>query len=250
MEKEYKVAYYIRVSREEQAKGYSPEGQKTTLDGWLAEKEDWRWVKTYKDETSGKDIKGREKFQEMIADAKNRLFDGICVYDNDRFSRSTKDVLVIMDDLLSYGIKLHIYTLRHIDIYSDQGRFILTNFAAFSEFFRGQLASKIRVGVKQKMKNEWFGQAPYGYTQVSDDIGGIKKNTSLVENPEEKEILTTIKELRDEEKSYSEMENSLNEQKVTTRFTRSDRQCSWHPSTVRNILIRPEVKLNDKKEEA
>jgi len=250
MEKEYKVAYYIRVSREEQAKGYSPEGQKTTLDGWLAEKEDWRWVKTYKDETSGKDIKGREKFQEMIADAKNQLFDGICVYDNDRFSRSTKDVLVIMDDLLSYGIKLHIYTLRHIDIYSDQGRFILTNFAAFSEFFRGQLASKIRVGVKQKMKNEWFGQAPYGYTQVSDDIGGRKKNTRLVKNHEEQEILKKIRELREEEKSYSEIANYLNEHKVTTRFTRSDRQCSWHPSTVRNILIRPEVALNDQKEEA
>ena len=249
MEKEYKVAYYIRVSREEQAKGYSPEGQKTTLDGWLTEKEDWRWVKTYKDETSGKDIKGREKFQEMLVDAKNRLFDGICVYDNDRFSRSTKDVLVIMDDLLSYGIKLHIYTLRHIDIYSDQGRFILTNFAAFSEFFRGQLASKIRVGVKQKMKNEWFGQAPYGYTQVSDDIGGRKKNTRLVENAEEQEILKKIKELREDEKSYSEIANYLNEHKVTTRFTRSDRQCSWHPSTVRNILIRPEVILNDKKKE-
>lgn len=249
MKNEYKVAYYIRVSREEQAKGYSPEGQKSTLDGWVNENEGWRWVKTYKDETSGKDIKGREKFQEMLIDAKNRLFEGICVYDNDRFSRSTKDVLTIMDDLLSYGVKLHIYTLRHIDIYSDQGRFILTNFAAFSEFFRGQLASKIRVGVKQKMKNEWFGQAPYGYTQISDDVGGRKKNTRLIENPEEKKILEKIKELREDEKSYSEIANYLNEHKINTRFTRSDRKCSWHPSTVRNIIIRPRVNLNDKKEE-
>jgi len=249
MKNDYKVAYYIRVSREEQAKGYSPEGQKTTLDGWLSENNDWRWVKTYKDETSGKDIKGREKFQEMIADAKNRLFDGICTYDNDRFSRSTKDVLNIMDDLLSYGIKLHIYTLRHIDIYSDQGRFILTNFAAFSEFFRGQLASKIRVGVKQKMKNEWFGQAPYGYTILSDDIGGRKKNTRLIENPKEQQVLKKMKELRGESKSYSEIANYLNQNKVETRFTRNDKQFHWHPSTVRNILIRPEVDLHDKKEE-
>ena len=248
MKKDYKVAYYIRVSREEQAKGYSPEGQKSTLDGWLKET-DWHWVKTYKDETSGKDIKGREKFQEMIIDAKNGLFEGICTYDNDRFSRSTKDVLNIMDDLLSYGVKLHIYNLRHIDIYSDQGRFILTNFAAFSEFFRGQLASKIRVGVKQKMKNEWFGQAPFGYRQVSDDIGGRKKNTRLVENHTEQEVLNKMKELRNEEKSYSEIANYLNENKIETRFTRDDKQFHWHPSTVRNILIRTEVKLYDKKEE-
>ena len=249
IEKEYKVSYYIRVSREEQAKGYSPEGQKSTLDGWLNEKENWRWVKTYKDETSGKDIKGREKFQEMIADAKNRLFDGICVYDNDRFSRSTKDVLTIMDDLLSYGIKLHIYTLRHINIYSDQGRFILTNFAAFSEFFRGQLASKIRVGVKQKMKNEWFGQAPYGYTIVSDIVGNRRKNTRLVENPEEQEVLQLMKKLRKEEKSYNEIATYLNGQKIKTRYTREDKQSSWYSTTVRNILNRQDVVINDEKEE-
>jgi site-specific DNA recombinase len=243
------VAYYIRVSREEQAKGYSPEGQKSTLDDWLNEKENWRWVKTYKDETSGKDIKGREKFQEMITDAENRLFDGICVYDNDRFSRSTKDVLTIMDNLLSYGIKLHIYTLRHIDVYSDQGRFILTNFAAFSEFFRGQLASKIRVGVKQKMKNEWFGQAPYGYTVVSDVVGNRKKNTRLVKNPEEQKILTQMNKLREERKSYSEIAAYLNEQKIKTRYTRKDKKSSWYSTTVRNILIRREVVINDKKEE-
>ena len=244
-----KIAYYIRVSREEQAKGYSPEGQKSTLDGWLTEKPNWRWVKTYKDETSGKDIKGRPKFQEMIADAKNQLFDGICTYDNDRFSRSTKDVLNIMDDLLSYGIRLHIYTLRHIDIYSDQGRFILTNFAAFSEFFRGQLASKIRVGVKQKMKNEWFGQAPYGYSIVSDVVGNRKKNTRLVVNPEEQQILAQMRKLREEGKSYNEIAKYLNENKVETRYTRKDKKSDWYSTTVRNILIRKDVVLEDKKEE-
>jgi len=243
------VAYYIRVSREEQAKGYSPEGQKSTLDGWLTEKPNWRWVKTYKDETSGKDIKGRPKFQEMITDAKNQLFDAICTYDNDRFSRSTKDVLNIMDELLSYGVKLHIYTLRHIDIYSDQGRFILTNFAAFSEFFRGQLASKIRVGVKQKMKNEWFGQAPYGYTIVSDVVGNRKKNTRLVENPEEQKILSKMKELRTDGKSYNEIAKYLNENKVETRYTRKDKKSDWYSTTVRNILNRKEVVIDDNKEE-
>ena len=244
-----KIAYYIRVSREEQAKGYSPEGQKSTLDGWLADNPNWRWVKTYKDETSGKDIKGRPKFQEMIADAKNQLFDRICTYDNDRFSRSTKDVLNIMDELLSYGVKLNIYTLRHIDIYSDQGRFILTNFAAFSEFFRGQLASKIRVGVKQKMKNEWFGQAPYGYTIVSDIVGNRKKNTRLVENPKEQEVLNQMRKLREEGKSYNEIAKYLNENKIETRYTRKDKKSDWYSTTVRNILNRKEVESNDKKEE-
>ncbi len=204
---------------------------------------------TYQDETSGKDIKGRIRFQEMITDAKNGLFNGICMLDNDRFSRSTKDVLNVMDDLLSYGVKLHIYNLRHIDIYSDQGRFILTNFAAFSEFFRGQLASKIRIGVKQKMKNEWFGQAPYGYKILSDIVGNRKKNTRLIENPEEQEVLIIMNKLRGERKSYSEIANYLNENNIKTRHTREDKISSWYSTTVRNILNRRDVVLNGKKEE-
>lgn len=242
---EYKVAFYVRVSREEQAKGYSPEGQRSTLDAWAREME-WKWVKTYQDEVSGKDTQ-RERFQEMIADAKQNLFDGICMLDNDRFSRSTKDLLNVMDDLLAYGVKLHIYNLRHIDIYSDQGRFILTNFAAFSEFFRGQLASKIRVGVKQKMKREWFGQAPYGYKILSDTVGNRKTNTRLIENPEEQEVIAQMRKLREEGESYREIATTLNENRILTRLKRAGKKCKWHPITVRNILMRLEGGLNERK---
>ena len=56
-------------------------------------------------------------------------------------------------------------------------------------------------------------------------------------------------ELRAEEKSYNEIANYLNEHEIETRFTRSDKQFHWHPSTVRNILMRPEVILNKKEEE-
>ena len=205
----------------------------------------WTWVKTYYDQESAKDT-NREKFQEMIIDAKNGLFEGICIVDSDRFSRSTKDMLTIMDDLLTYEVRLHIHNLQHINIYSEQGRFMLTNLAAFSEFFRGQLATKIRAGVKQKMKNEWFGQAPYGYTILSDTIGNRKLNTRLIQNEEEQKILILMRKLKAEEKSYSEIANYLNENGIPTRLNRDGNKCSWHPSTVRNILMRDEFKHYEK----
>ena len=236
----YKVSFYVRVSLEEQAKGYSLGGQVATLKNW-AEENEWKWVKTYDDKASGKDTK-REKFQEMIGDAKQGLFDGICMLDNDRFSRDTKDMLTVMDNLREHGVKLHIYNLRHIDIYSEQGRFILTNFAAFSEFFRGQLASKIRVGVKRKMENEWFGQAPYGYRVVSEDISGRKKNTRLVENPKEQKVISIMKELKNSGRSYSEIAAILNDRRISTRHKREGKKSKWYPVTVRNILTR-EVKI-------
>ena len=243
----YKVAYYIRVSMGEQSGGYSLEGQKSTLDDWVKDME-WRWVKTYYDEAIVKDT-NREKFQELITDAKHGLFDGICMVDSDRFSRSTKDLLDIMDDLIEHRVRLHIHNLQHIDIYNEQGRLLLTNLAAYSEFFRGQLASKIRAGVKQKMKNEWFGQAPYGYTIISDDIGGRRKNTRLKKDKEEQKVLTKMRKLRENGKSYSEIATALNKDGIPTRYTKESKKSSWYSSTVRNILIRREVVINDKKEE-
>jgi site-specific DNA recombinase len=242
----HRVAFYIRVSTGEQTKGYSLEGQKSILTSWAMQM-GWTWVKTYFDEASAKDTK-REKFQEMITDAKNGLFDGICIVDSDRFSRSTKDMLTLMDDLLAFDVKLHIHNLQHIDIYSEQGRFTLTNLAAFSEFFRGQLATKIRAGVKQKMKNEWFGQAPYGYTILSDTIGNRKKNTRLIENVEEQNILTLMRQLKAEEKSYSEIANYLNENRIPTRLKREGNKCSWYSCTVRNILMREVDKKDEQKD--
>ncbi|KYK23699.1 hypothetical protein AYK21_02140 [Thermoplasmatales archaeon SG8-52-2] len=238
----YKVAFYIRVSKGEQTKGYSVDGQKSTLKVW-AEEMNWKWVKTYFEEVSAKDL-NREKFQEMITDAKNGLFDGICIVDSDRFSRSTKDLLNVMDDLKNYRVKLNIYNLQHIDIYSEQGRFTLTNLAAFSEFFRKQLASKIRAGVKQKMKNEWFGQAPYGFSILSDIKGSRKVNTRLIENFEEQEVLKQMKKLRELGKSYSEIAEALNKDGIPTRYTKEDKKSSWYSTTVRNILMRREIKLN------
>jgi site-specific DNA recombinase len=241
----YKVAYYIRVSKGEQSKGYSLEGQKTILDGWVKDNE-WKWVKTYYEEASTKDT-NREKFQEMIMDAKHGLFDGICIVDNDRFSRSTKDLLNIMDDLLKHNVKLHIHNLQHINIYSDQGRLLLTNLATYSEFFRGQLAAKIRTGVKQKMKNEWFGQAPYGYTIISDDVNGRKINTRLIKDQKEQKVLIKMKKLREHGKSYSEIAAILNKEGIPTRYTRGDKKSDWYSTTVRNILVRREIDYDNKK---
>ena len=185
----------------------------------------------------------------MITDAKHGLFDGICMVDSDRFSRSTKELLDIMDDLIEHRVRLHIHNLQHIDIYNEQGRLLLANLATYSEFFRGQLASKIRAGVKQKMKNEWFGQAPYGYTIISDDIGGRKKNTRLIKDKEEQKVLTELRKLRENGKSYSEIATALNKDGIPTRYTKENKKSSWYPSTVRNILIRREVVINDKNKE-
>jgi len=54
-----------------------------------------------------------------------------------------------------------------------------------------------------------------------------------------------MKELRSEGKSYTEIAKYLNEHKIETRHTRIDKKSDWYSTTVRNILIRPEVILDE-----
>lgn len=238
---EYKVVFYTRIDSGDQIKGYSLKGQEAILKNWSEEKK-WKWVKTYSEEADVTDT-NRQKLQEMIQDSKNGLFDGICIVDNDRLSKSTKFLLTIIDDLINFNVKIHIYNLQHLDIYSQTGRFTLTNFAAFSEFYKKQLAIKIKTGLKEKMKTEWFGKAPFGYKILSDIQGNRKKNTRLVVCPEEQEIIQIIKNLRNEGKSYSEIAEYLNFNGYKTRHTKTNNKTHWYGSTIRNILLRSEIKI-------
>ena len=62
-------------------------------------------------------------------------------------------------------------------------------------------------------------------------------------------LLKNIEKQRAEGKSYSEIAEYLNENNIKTRFTKKNRKCIWHPSTVRNILLRSPIKLEKKEKE-
>ena len=130
-----------------------------------------------------------------------------------------------------------------VDIYSKKGKILLNNLEIYNEFFRLQHSSKIRAGVKQKMKNEWFGQAPYGYSIKSDDIQGRKKNTRLIKNIEEQKVISKMQKLREEGNSYNEIAFKLNNECIPTRFSKEGKKSLWFSSTVRNILNRRKIIL-------
>ena len=54
-----------------------------------------------------------------------------------------------------------------------------------------------------------------------------------------------MKNLRENGKSYNEIAEILNKESIVTRYTRKDRKSDWHSSTVRNILMRSKIKINN-----
>jgi len=56
-----------------------------------------------------------------------------------------------------------------------------------------------------------------------------------------------MKKLRENGKSYSEIATALNKKGISTRFTKEGKKSSWYSTTVRNILNRRDIILDDEK---
>src|SRR5699024_6348531 len=91
-----KAAIYIRVSTEEQKKGYSIEAQESVIREY-AKNKDYEVYDVYNDEGySGKDF-NRPEIQRLFSDLANDKVDVILVWKVDRLSRNNTDVLNLID---------------------------------------------------------------------------------------------------------------------------------------------------------
>lgn len=126
-----KIAY-VRVSTEEQNEARQVEALKThEIERWYIEK------------VSGKNL-DRPKLQEMLDFA--REGDTIYVHDWSRLSRSTKDLLDLVDRLTEKGV--HLQSLKEgFDTSTSQGRLTLGILACIYEFERANLLERQREGI-------------------------------------------------------------------------------------------------------
>ena len=59
------------------------------------------------------------------------------------------------------------------------------------------------------------------------------------------QVILHMKKLREANKSYNEIADALNREGILTRYSSSNKKSSWYSSTVRNILNRREIKLDE-----
>ena len=94
-----KVAIYVRVSTTSQVdEGYSIDEQKAKLTSYCDIK-DWSIYEIYTDGGFSGSNTERPALEQLIRDAKRKLFDTVLVYKLDRLSRSQKDTLYLIEDV-------------------------------------------------------------------------------------------------------------------------------------------------------
>jgi len=160
-----KIAIYIRVSTEEQAKeGFSLTTQREYLEEY-AKREGHEVYKIYSDDGISGYSERRPALQELLKDAKLRRFDLVIVYKIDRFSRNLKDLLNLVDELSNSGVGFKSAT-EPFDTTTSAGKLMFQQLGSFAEFERNRLAERVMPGmIKGVQLGNWQGArySPFGY---------------------------------------------------------------------------------------
>ena len=141
-----KIAIYIRVSTEDQAKeGYSLEVQREYLESF-AKREGYEVFKVYCDDGISAYSTRREALQELLKDAKRKKFELVFVYKIDRFSRNLKDLLNLVDELSACEVAFKSAT-EPFDTSTSAGKLMFQQLGSFAEFERNRLAERVMPGM-------------------------------------------------------------------------------------------------------
>lgn len=169
---------YARVSTNKsknkgEDKGQDPELQLKPLRDY-AQARGWA-IKEYVDigESGVKDR--RPQLDVLMEDARKRRIDGILIWKLDRFSRSLKSLLNMLEELKSLGVQFVSYT-ENLDFGSSIGRAMANLIGVFAEFERDLIRERVKAGLQNaKAKGKRLGRR------------------SLIDT----ELLYTIRDMRD-----------------------------------------------------
>jgi DNA invertase Pin-like site-specific DNA recombinase len=148
MDKRVRVALYCRVSSEDQKKKKNVDMQLLDLRRYC-EQRDFRIYKEYSDEGISGTKDRRPALDELMADAQKRRFDIVLVWRFDRFARSTKHLIIALEEFRQLGIDFISYQ-ENIDTSSPLGKAIFTIVSAIAELERSILIERVKSGLRRR----------------------------------------------------------------------------------------------------
>lgn len=137
------VVIYARFSSHNQTE-QSIEGQLKVCYDYAAQ-HDYRVIGEYIDRAISGKTDDRPQFQQMIADSSKRLFEGVLVYQLDRFARNRYDSAVYKKRLKKNGVR--VFSARENISDDASGILIESVLEGMAEYYSAELAQKIKRGM-------------------------------------------------------------------------------------------------------
>src|SRR3989344_597454 len=237
VKKPIRAAIYIRVSTDEQIKGYGLTVQDEKLRAFV-KLHDYALVEKhiYRDEgfSGSLPVEERPGIKKLLEDARNREFDVVITYRLDRMFRKTKLLLEMVDELEKHKVGFKSMT-ESFDTTSVTGKGLMSILAVIAEMERGTIQERTMNGRASAARDgKWVtGVPPYGYIL-------IKKTKKLKIHPEEARwVKTFFKWVVTERLSLREIQQRANDMKIPVpRRKVSEKKTLnyWHKRTLGRIL--------------
>ncbi|MDA2927211.1 recombinase family protein [Acidobacteria bacterium AH-259-G07] len=142
-----RVAVYARISK---AMEQTNENQLLDLRRYVSDR-DWPIYKEYCDGVTGtKD--SRPALNQLMNDAKKRKFDVVLCWRFDRFARSTKHLILALEEFKNLGIDFVSFQ-ENIDTSSPLGSAIFTIISAVAQLERDIIAERVKAGLRRAREN-------------------------------------------------------------------------------------------------
>lgn len=157
---------YARVSTEAQwEEGYSIDAQKQMLDAYCVSKGIME-RKFYIDGGYSGANTDRPMLKKLIEEIEAGNVSEVIVYKLDRFSRSQKDTLYLIEDVLLPNGTSFVSMNENMDTSTPIGRAMLGIMSAFAQLERETIRERTRLGMLERVKSGlWMGggRVPFGY---------------------------------------------------------------------------------------
>ena len=101
----------------------------------------------YVDHMSGS-REDRPAFIRMMADARHRKLDAVLVWKFDRFARSTRELVLALEEFQALGVDFISYS-EQIDTGSPMGKAMFTMISAMAEFERSLISQRVHAGLER-----------------------------------------------------------------------------------------------------
>lgn len=219
-----KVCAYCRVSTEQEDQDTSYESQKQYYEKLIKSNPNWEFVKIYADKESGRSIKNRHSFIEMLEDCENGEIDLIITKSISRFARNTLDTTRISRTLRDRGIYIK-FEKENINTENIDSELAFNLMAGFAQMESESISKNIKVRIVNSFKQgEILSKVlPYGYEKDEN------KNITIAEH--EAQIVKRVFELCLQGVSIYKIAQHFDEIGVKTR-----KNNKWKASTLSDLI--------------
>lgn len=215
---------YIRVSTEKQADfGVSLEAQANKVRA-MAEVQGAELAEIISDGGESAKNLSRPGMERLLSLVDSGQVDAVIIAKLDRLTRSVKDLAELLARFERRGVSL-ISVAESLDTHTAAGRLVLNIMISVSQWERETIGERTREAMSHKKGNgERVGTIPFGFRLAADRV-------HLEANPEEQDVLSRVRELREAGYTLREIAAELNRQGFTTR-----KGSAWRHEYVAGLL--------------